>query len=871
MIDLNAPKNQSNTPPAESSGLVSKAENQGREIKIQLELQDKVPATEEASTSMPPAENIPLAAAGPKAGRLPVRVIDVNATLSNTVGGICFSKPEDWNFHVISHTWTKPVREWSIQVGKQVHLQLQGGNHMSGITTEYNRVFERGDFRKQACYDEFATFFKMLQDDGVRLVWFDALCINQTDEEEKSGEISNMGAFYGCSLGFYVLAHGFGMGFGLVTVDWEMPRWFSRVWTLQEFLLPRELTFVVELDRAAMTKLILVLVHKHAHFWCNCRKAKWPSLSRRELQEQAAKEEGISDQLSLWLRDALPVLESFLKETRRVESMSLLYSMKPAVPINNPRGNGPADCWGWMEPLDSAGIAEFWSFLQHPNSNECMQFLKHVRQVPEQSCMYFVESAGYLLLINTLHEAETYYGAAASRAARAGGDVTALCTALEITEKTRHFMNRLKSGSVMDIPSMRERWRGCRPIGRDYDRIVSENFPDRTCLQELNQRVAMYVKLVKEIAIRDCSDGHEEDRVLSVMKLLQTEGVQVVRTGRSLDEQIVELCKALLQQGEQALLVGLCASSAQPYPATGLSWAPHFCSDHYYSSMPRTDRNFGMPRLPKFMLKTKEIEVLNISEDGLLQLSCRSLGAHFLPFRTHLAKCADPRQCRACRRIIASAADNDKGKRESQFYRDSDWDSPHVYQDRASFQGEFHMRVREILDTDGDHSHWDSYWVLHIDGSGPAFAFPYLSKNLSEQYSGAAEPKVAFQVHELSPLLGSSSSEMRELLLYFPRSTLLSHYLLQTLNFKTWLLLLAFLPPPPHEEVHAPYFLFLVCIGHTQHNLHKIGFLELDVYPSSPPARPFPDHFQEQSKFTIGGWAEIPLSEFCGTASTLEL
>ena len=66
MIDVNASENQSNTPPAESSGLVFKAENQGREIKIQLELQDKVPATEEASTSMPPAENIPLAAAGPK-------------------------------------------------------------------------------------------------------------------------------------------------------------------------------------------------------------------------------------------------------------------------------------------------------------------------------------------------------------------------------------------------------------------------------------------------------------------------------------------------------------------------------------------------------------------------------------------------------------------------------------------------------------------------------------------------------------------------------------------------------------------------------------------------------------------------------------
>lgn len=177
----------------------------------------------------------------------PLRVINVRDTVA-LARGVCFSVPKDWNFHVISHTWSMKVRDWSVEIAGKIG---EGGDAGSG----YDEVFQNEDFSGRPYYSDFLKFLEMLAADRVEKVWFDALCINQTDAEEKSREILHMGSFYSQSLGCCVLTHGLGQGFGLLSKDGHLPRWFSRVWTLQEFLLPKELWFIVELDVETMQKV----------------------------------------------------------------------------------------------------------------------------------------------------------------------------------------------------------------------------------------------------------------------------------------------------------------------------------------------------------------------------------------------------------------------------------------------------------------------------------------------------------------------------------------------------------------------------------------------------------------------------------------
>ena len=143
-------------------------------------------------------------------------------------------------FHTISHTWSMVIRQLSIDIGIELKQQ--------GTEIGYNDVFNRANLDGQLGYAHLLEFLKILHEDGVEKVWFDALCINQVDNEEKSRKILHMGAFYFHSLGCYMMAHGFGRGFGIVDDDGHIPLWFSRVWTFQEFLLPKILSFVVELS-----------------------------------------------------------------------------------------------------------------------------------------------------------------------------------------------------------------------------------------------------------------------------------------------------------------------------------------------------------------------------------------------------------------------------------------------------------------------------------------------------------------------------------------------------------------------------------------------------------------------------------------------
>lgn len=176
----------------------------------------------------------------------PKRLIDVKATLESKTS-FCFVVPSDWDFHIISHTWTDGVRQFV----KDCAAIMSG----IGWTLEgdpdgeiYMKTIASNDFSGKSYYSAIMNFLSFLHADGVERVWLDAVSINQYDTVEMASEMHYMGAFYGLSKACYIAPHGIGStnGFKPLDSNTSLPRWLSRVWTLQEYILPEKVYFLVE-------------------------------------------------------------------------------------------------------------------------------------------------------------------------------------------------------------------------------------------------------------------------------------------------------------------------------------------------------------------------------------------------------------------------------------------------------------------------------------------------------------------------------------------------------------------------------------------------------------------------------------------------
>ncbi|KAI5069256.1 hypothetical protein GOP47_0015557 [Adiantum capillus-veneris] len=196
----------------------------------------------------------------------PLRLIDIEKTLCSN-GGVVFKQAQSWDFHVISHTWSEDVRAFSKTIADI--------NEQSGFTSSYEELFKEGDFSAQPAYKSMMEFFKILQSDNVKDVWFDALCINQRDDEEKGKEIAHMGAYYKHSKACYVVKHGIGKGYKLATRlkggGFGIARWFSRAWTFQEYVLPHRMIFLTECIPKRVQRMVNHCISSTSHSMvCRC-------------------------------------------------------------------------------------------------------------------------------------------------------------------------------------------------------------------------------------------------------------------------------------------------------------------------------------------------------------------------------------------------------------------------------------------------------------------------------------------------------------------------------------------------------------------------------------------------------------------------
>lgn len=179
---------------------------------------------------------------------LPVRLIDVNKTIQQK--RVSFTKPDNWDFDVVSHTWTTGVHRLQEQLAREVRLLLAQSPSVADRPSAYESAFDSPNISGHAFFDDLMNFLDVLQNDGVTKVWIDALCIDQEDLEgkgEKSTEILKMGDFYKRSRACYVCPHGIDGGYQPNTAAEKLlPKWFSRVWTIQEFVFPKRIYFMVK-------------------------------------------------------------------------------------------------------------------------------------------------------------------------------------------------------------------------------------------------------------------------------------------------------------------------------------------------------------------------------------------------------------------------------------------------------------------------------------------------------------------------------------------------------------------------------------------------------------------------------------------------
>lgn len=452
--------------------------------------------------------------------KIPVRMIDVEATIKNRESGsICFTRSQTW--HIISHRWSVDVAEFSNAVGNKLKRAKAKGDLRS-----YEMLFESGGFEKQPSYKKFVEFLNILHTDGVRSVWYDALCINQTDNEEKDKEIQRMGTYYAKSLGCYVVQHGIGKGFRLLDNGDQLPEWFSRAWTFQEWVLPTKVIFILDLgleQRLRRTASTILLDDEGEGRKCSCchHAATFnPRYIRKCIDKSDAGEELLSSE-------------------RKYSKCS------------------------------STG---------------------HFKKIFGHTHWYFVDDLGYVFLVkvklqlmNATSMPMQYTGTILQKEA--------------LSDAEFKLVDRLRLKTSLRRPS--------------YYPMAKEK---------------MMALAIEEISVRNCSN--EEDRVLSILKLIGVEDVMQVRTGRSLHEQVIALGKSLVAKNKGDILVVLCLVDGWGNEMPRMSWAPHFHvnMDSWQACIKDLAERFVVSQyFDKFECHAK---VESISNDGTLYLSTSLILAH---------------------------------------------------------------------------------------------------------------------------------------------------------------------------------------------------------------------------------------------------
>lgn len=138
----------------------------------------------------------------------PLRLFSVTDWLDNET--VIFKKPDNWHFCIISHTWGENIPEWNLEFNS------------------YNIIIKA--FKK----NDLTIAAKCIKKLNFEWLWIDNICIDQNSTSEKQREIIRMGYYYSRAKICLIFTQGLYNIGDFLNTDHSIPRWYTRIWTLQE-------------------------------------------------------------------------------------------------------------------------------------------------------------------------------------------------------------------------------------------------------------------------------------------------------------------------------------------------------------------------------------------------------------------------------------------------------------------------------------------------------------------------------------------------------------------------------------------------------------------------------------------------------------
>jgi hypothetical protein len=140
-------------------------------------------------------------------------------------------------YAILSHTWGAEHDEPTLQQLQE--LTVAGRRDPAAWTGRHPVALKKGYLKIRA-----ACSLALAQ--GYRHIWIDTCCIDRTSgggAEELSEAVNSMYRWYGGAAVCYVFLEDVDVGPGIANPDVSRCRWFTRGWTLQELVAPRDVLF----------------------------------------------------------------------------------------------------------------------------------------------------------------------------------------------------------------------------------------------------------------------------------------------------------------------------------------------------------------------------------------------------------------------------------------------------------------------------------------------------------------------------------------------------------------------------------------------------------------------------------------------------
>jgi len=144
-----------------------------------------------------------------------------------------FDDDEVTEYAILSHRWIEQEVDYN-EVVKLAKMNEE----------------ERTEIRQRDGYQKILQSCKQANKDGCKWLWVDTCCIDKRSSSELSEAINSMYRWYENSRICYAYLHDVpGSSFPTMTEGYRYPKsngwpeWFSRGWTLQEMIAPRDVQF----------------------------------------------------------------------------------------------------------------------------------------------------------------------------------------------------------------------------------------------------------------------------------------------------------------------------------------------------------------------------------------------------------------------------------------------------------------------------------------------------------------------------------------------------------------------------------------------------------------------------------------------------